>query len=161
MRKHAFIIVLGFAFSLLIWVQLATTQVSANVIQANVNIDPDSLLLKEDGHGKWITAYIGLPENYDVNNINVSSVTLEVMGVLVPKSKHDIQANVLMVKFDRTAVSSVLWSMVEHMSPHVKQEVTLKVTGTLLSGEPFGGSDTIRVFYTDPQSSMYQENYQL
>jgi len=160
MRKHMVLAALVLALSLLIGIQLVTTQVRGNVIQADVNIDPDSLLLTEDGHGKWITAYIGLPENYDVNNINVSSVSLEVMGILVSKSKHDIQANVLMVKFDRTEVISILWSMVEHMSPHVKQEVTLKVTGTLVSGEPFGGSDTIRVFFTHPQSSMYKENYQ-
>ena len=149
MRKHVVLIVLALAFSLTILTQFVTTQVSANGIKADVDIDPDSLLLKEEGYGKWITAYIGLPEGYDVNNINVSSVTLEVMGGHVSVSMHDIQENKLMVKFDRTMVINWLWSMIEHMSPHVKEEVTLEVTGKLDDGLTFRGSDTIRVFFTE------------
>ncbi len=134
--------------SLIISIPFITTQVRAYAITADVNIDPDSLLLKEAGYGNWITVYIGLPEGYDVNNINVSSVVLEVMGYNVFVSKYDVQGDVLMVKFDRGEVINLLWSMIEHMSPHVKQEVTLTVTGNLYNGDSFEGSDTIKVFYT-------------
>ncbi len=148
MRRYTVLVTLALTFSLLIGIQVVTTQVRANVIAANVDIDPDSLLLKEGGHGMWITAHIGFPEGYDVNNVNVSSVMLDVMGSHVPVSKSDIQGDILMVKFDRAMVTSFLWSMVEHMSPHVKSAVTLTVTGSLNDGDTFEGSDTINVFYT-------------
>lgn len=147
MRKLMVLTLLVLAFSLMVWTQLVTS-VSANVIAANVNIDPDALLLKEGGIGNWITAHIGLPEGYDIGNVNVSSVTLEVMGAHVPVSMHEIQGNTLMVKFDRAYVISLLWPMIGHMSPHIKQEVTLEVVGTLFNGNAFRGSDIIRVFFT-------------
>ncbi len=128
--------------------QFVTSQVRADIISADVDIDPDALQLKEAGNGKWITAYIDLPQDYDVNNIDISSVTLEVLGGHVSVSKHDIQGTGLMVKFDRAMVIGYLWSMVGHMSPHVKQEATLTVLGNLYEGDAFEGSDTIDVFYT-------------
>lgn len=149
MRKLVVLTVLVLALSLIVWTQFVTS-VSANVIPANVNINPDALLLKEGGHGNWITANIGLPEGYDIDGINVSSVTLEVMGAHVPVSMYETQGNKLMVKFDRSLVISLLWPMTGHMSPHAKQEVTLEVAGTLLDGNAFRGSDTIRVFFTQP-----------
>ena len=149
MRKYTVLMVLALAFSLIIGT-LVSPSVRANVIQAEVNIDPDSLLLEERNHGRWITAYIGLPEGYDVNDIDVLSVTLQVLGVGVSGSRDDIQGNVLMVKFDRVFVRNILLSMTEHMSPHVKEEVTLEVIGTLYDGDTFRGSDTIKVFFTQP-----------
>ena len=150
MRKHMVLTVLALMFSLITGFQLVATQVRANSLTADVDIDPDSLLLKDEerGYGKWITAYIGLPDGYDVNNISVSSVTLEVIGGHVSVSRYDVQGNILMVKFDRAIVISFLWPMIEHMSPRVKHEVTLTVTGNLCDGDAFEGSDSIKVFYT-------------
>jgi len=152
LRKYTVLTALALTFSLIISTQLVTTQVRANGIRADVNIDPDSLLLKEEGNGNWITAYIGLPEGYDVENINVSSVTLNVMGKNVTVSKSDIQENKLMVKFDRVTVVSQIREqlpMMIHMTPHVKEEVTLEVTGKLTDDTTtFQGTDTIRVFFT-------------
>jgi hypothetical protein len=64
-------------------------------------------------------------------------------------SMYEIQGNILMVKFDRaTVIRAILQSpMMGHMSPHVKQQITFKVTGNL-DGNAFAGSDTIRVFFT-------------
>ena len=124
-----------------------TSQVRASIIQADVHIDPDVLLLKDDGCGMWITAHIGLPEGYDVNNIDVSSVTLKVLGSDVSVAMYKFQGKKLMVKFDRARVISFLEPMIGHMSPRVKQAVTLTVTGEYNS-DTFEGSDTIRVFYT-------------
>jgi len=147
-RKDVVLMVLALALSLVTWTQLAGTHVKADEIQAKVNVDPDSLLLKEEGYGKWMTACIGLPEGYEVDSIDVSSVTINVLGVSVPVLKHSIQGNTLMVKFDRAYVVSVLWSMTQHMSPHVKQEVAFQVSGQLFDGPAFEGSDTVSVFYT-------------
>lgn len=152
MRKHTALKALTLVFSLIIWIQLVITQVGANVIPADVNINPDSLLLKDDGYGKWITAIIRLPKGYDVNDIDVSSVTFEVVeiGKDVSWSTYKIQGNILMVKFDRATVIRLLYEspMIVPMSPHVKSEVTFKVTGNLNDGNPFEGSAKIRVFFT-------------
>lgn len=148
MRKHAALAALVLAFALTVLTQLVVTRVSATVIQAKVNVDPDSLLLKEEGYGKWMTAHIKLPEGFNVSSIEVSSVIVEVVGVSISVEKLSVQGNSLMVKFDREYVVSVLWSMTEHMSPHVKQEVTFEVTGQMDDGNSFEGSDTVKVFFT-------------
>jgi hypothetical protein len=152
MRKHTVLKLLTLVFSLIVGIQLVITQVEANVIPADVSINPDSLLLKDDGCGKWITAIIKLPKGYDVKDINVTSVTFEVVeiGEDVLWSMYKIQGNVLMVKFDRAMViGAILRSpMILHMSPHVKSEVTFKVAGNLNDDNHFEGSDRIRVFFT-------------
>jgi len=155
MRKHTVLTALALAFSLIILTQFAATQVRANEITADLNIDPDSLLLTEESHGKWITAYIGLPEGYDVNNINVSSVRLHIMESNVSVSMYDVQGNKLMVKFDRAMVVSLIWlSISGHMAipppPYAKEPVPLEVTGTLYYGTTFRGSDQITVFFAPP-----------
>jgi len=157
MRKHTVLTALALTFSLIIWTQLVTSKVGANVIQANVDITPNSLLLKNGGCGRWITAHIELPNGYDVDNINVSSVTLKVNGNNVSVSMHRIQGKRLMVKFDRASVIRFLWPTIDHMSPRVKQDATLTVTGKY-NGDVFEGSDTIRVFYTHLESSVYPED---
>lgn len=98
-------------------------------VSADINIDPDTLNLKSNG--KWITAYITLPEGYSVDDIDLASVRLGD----VTASWGEVQGTVLMVKFDRQFVASTL-------SPG---SVTLTITGELISGQPFTGSDTIRV----------------
>jgi len=148
MRRHIVLPALAFMICLMSWIHFATTQAQQDGVQAYVNIDPDSLLLKEDDYGKWITAYIELPAGYEVNDINVSSVTLHVLGGTVSVSKSDVQGNVLMAKFDRGLVIGLLWPLTAHMSPRVKLEVTLKVTGNLNDNTAFSGSDTINVFFT-------------
>jgi len=76
-------------------------------IPATVDIDPDTLNLKSKG--RWITAYIELPEGYDVNDINVSTVRL---NDTIAAEQHPAEVGDhdedgipdLMVKFDRRAV---------------------------------------------------------
>ncbi|MEW6592213.1 MAG: hypothetical protein AB1305_00770 [Candidatus Hadarchaeota archaeon] len=106
-------------------------------IEAVVDIKPDTLNLKSNG--KWITAYIELPIGQDVSDIDVSTVLLEgvVPAELHPTSigDHDVDGVPdLMVKFDRSAVQSLL-------SPGT---VTLKVTGRV-GALDFEGSDEISV----------------
>ena len=111
--------------------------------RATVDIDPDTLNLKS--RGKWITAYIELPEGYDVADIDITTVELRFGGESVkaelwPTEIGDYdgdEAPDLMVKFDRQAVQGIV----------SEGNVELTVTGELSSGPVemcFEGSDTIR-----------------
>ena len=108
-------------------------------IEAAIDIDPDTLNL--NSKGKWITCYIELPENYDVEDIDVSTIKLNNQ---VPAESHptgigdedDDGVPDLMVKFDREAVQKIL---------QAGDEVDITVTGELKDETSFEGSDTIRV----------------
>ncbi len=100
-------------------------------IDAVIDIDPNTLNLKSKG--KWITCYIELPEGYDVNEIEISSIMLE---DVIPAEWGDVQNDILMVKFDRSEVEDML-------SPGT---YNFKVTGELTDGTSFEGySDEISV----------------
>jgi N-acetylneuraminic acid mutarotase len=107
-----------------------------------VDIDPNTLSLKSNG--RWVTAYIELPEGYDVSDINVSTIMLNgtVPSELRPTAIGDYDSDGvpdLMVKFNRTAVSELV------LSQSIKYgNVTLTMTGELYDGTTFEGSDVIR-----------------
>ncbi|UCE35943.1 MAG: SBBP repeat-containing protein [Thermoplasmata archaeon] len=103
--------------------------------QVTIDIDPDTLNLKSKG--RWITAYITLNSPYEVDEIDINTMTLE---DTIPAEWGDIQNDTLMVKFDRSEVEDML-------SPGT---YNLKVTGKLTDGTEFEGySDEIRVI--EPQ----------
>lgn len=121
-------------------------------IPATVDIDPDTLNLKSKG--KWITAYIELPECYDASNIDCSTIRLE--GTLPSASCDRPLESVigdydddgipdLMVKFDRQSVIDYL----EDISVEDNDKVELIVTGYLMDSTPFEGRDIIRVIDQD------------
>ena len=106
-------------------------------VQASMDIDPNTLNLKSKG--KWITAYIELPEGYSVGDIDISTVKLndEIPAELHPTEVGDYDTDGitdLMVKFDRAEVMALL----------SVGEATLTITGEV-NGIPFEGSDTITV----------------
>jgi len=108
-----------------------------SAITASVGVHPEALNLKS--RGKWIMGYIELPEDYDVNDINVSTIMLNdtIPAELHPTEIGDYDADGildLMVKFDRVEVMALL----------SVGEATLTITGEV-SGIPFEGSVTIRV----------------
>ena len=123
------------------------------VISAAIDIDPDTLNLKSKG--KWITAYIELPEGYDVSDIDVSTVML---NDTIPVSLLDVPAAEpvpteigdydedgipdLMVKFDRAMVDSFICNQ-----GITYDEVSLTITGELFDGTPFEGADIVFVNY--------------
>lgn len=149
MRKHMVLKVLALTFSLIICIPLVTTQVMSNGITADVDIDPDTLNLKSNG--KFVTVYIELP-GHNVADINLTTVRMDSIEPITNPTYGFVKDPDLMdhdgdgilermVKFDRASV--IL--MIEHMSPLVKREVTLTVTGNLNDGTSFEGSDTIKV----------------
>jgi len=115
-------------------------------IEATIDIDPDTLNLKSKG--KWITAYIQLPEEYNPEDIDATTILLNdtIQPILDPKYDfvtnpseylvdHDDDGVIeRMVKFDRAEVETLL----------SVGEATLTITGKV-SETPFEGSDAIIV----------------
>jgi parallel beta-helix repeat protein len=113
------------------------------VIGASITVEPAVLNLK--GKGIWVTAYIELPEGYDVVNINVSTIMLNstISAELAPTAIEDYANNGildLMVKFNRTAISELILS-----KGILQGNVTLDLTGQLNDGMSFEGTAVIRV----------------
>jgi len=108
-------------------------------ISATLDIDPDTLNLKSNG--QWITAYITLPDSHSVEDIVLETVYLD--GI--PAAWSEIQDDVYMAKFDRATVQASLTNEPDYASAPKFYDMTLAITGTLVDGTPFEGSDMIRV----------------
>jgi hypothetical protein len=100
----------------------------STVIEATVDIDPDTLNLNARG---VFTAYISSLDDYSVEDIDVA--TIECEGA--PAIRASIEEGILIVKFNREDLVGV----------ETDNGVELTVTGWLTDGTPFEGSDTIRV----------------
>jgi len=105
------------------------------VVDAEIDIDPDTVNLKSKG--KWITCRIWLPADYSVADIEPNSVLIE-------NEPNDIypewiwfneNKQVVMAKFNRVDVCEILEA----------GNIELTVTGHLVDGTYFQGTDTIRV----------------
>jgi hypothetical protein len=155
MRKSLVLTVCMLCFSLGAGVMVLRAPFATFGIGATVDIHPETLNLK--GNGTWITAYIELPESYDVSDIDVATVFLD--GTISADSKlwaigdYDKDGiSDMMVKFDRQAVIDYIWAKLYHMIidpssfPREGVEVELTITGSL-DTESIDGSDTIRVIY--------------
>jgi parallel beta-helix repeat protein len=105
----------------------------AVAITATVRVYPRALNIASNG--KWISCIIALPDNYDVANVDTSTITLESIGCAW--SRIDIYARTLLTKFDR--------SIVQTMLKNVQSPVSLTVAGNLNDGTRFEGTDTIRI----------------
>jgi hypothetical protein len=121
------------------------------LLEASVDIDPDTL--KKHSEGVPITAYVELAGGHDVNEIDVSTISLAWNEETVPAEPphthigdHDEDGVPdLMVKFPRAAVVNMLAEYVG--------DATLRVRGALTNGWPFEGSDTIRVIASPPATA--------
>lgn len=113
-------------------------------LSATFNIGPETLNLKSQG--QRITCYIELPEGFNPEDIDFSTIMLSdtIPAELEPTEIGDYDGDDVierMVKFDRQAVINYLVGL----GVHHKDEVVLTIAGTLNDGLPFEGEDTIRV----------------
>ena len=124
--------------------------ISSGVIPAFIDIDQDTLNL--ESNGEWLIAHIELPEDCTVNDIDVSTIYLEVVIPVdtndpITIGDHDSDGIPdMMVKFNRTAV--VLHLRTEDVTEDetgTDYYEELTITGELTYGAPFEGGDTIRV----------------
>lgn len=135
-------VVLALGLAIVAFPALPTmSQPPAEPIEATVDFYPDTLNLGSEG--EWIPCYIELPEGYDVEEIDISSVTLKLKFTdTVPALAHPTKVGDydsdevpdLMVKFERAAVQGIL---------PTGGEVKVTVSGELTDGTPFEGRDMI------------------
>jgi hypothetical protein len=103
-------------------------------INASVIINPKTL--NKENKGKWVTCYIELPKGNDVNDIDITTVELEYDSQKLSAERGGVQGNLLMVKFSRQVLISILKDVTGY--------VELKVTGNV-DNKSFEGTDTIIV----------------
>jgi hypothetical protein len=105
-------------------------------IAAHVEINPETLNLSSGG--RYITAFIELPAGHVPSDIDVTTVRLNgtIPAMLKPVVIGDHDGNGvadLMVKFNRQELGSLPLGAIE-----------LKVSGSMIGGRSFAGSDMIR-----------------
>lgn len=111
------------------------------MLQTATTLDFDPATLNLKSNGQYITAYITLPEEYSVEEIDPNSVYLEDIEVAFS----EIQGDVFMAKFDRARVQAAVRATGDYQAEDSRfVEITLTVTGEV-AGTPFLGSDTIKV----------------
>jgi hypothetical protein len=111
--------------------------------ERTVSLDVVPGVINLKSHGRWITAFIE-PTAFDVAEIDPSSIRLEGIAPVGQKvntvADHDRDGLPdLNLKFSRGALAPLL----------SVGDQTLRVTGSLLTGERFGGSDRVTVI--DPE----------
>lgn len=107
-----------------------------------VDFNPDTLNL--ESKGKVVTIFIELPEGFDVNKVDISSVLLNntIQALSEPAELGDYDNDAihdLMVKFARDEVENIL---------DTGEQIPLVITGKVLHNSQyleFKGNDTIRV----------------
>lgn len=117
-------------------------------VDATIDIDPNTLNLYSKG--RWITVYIELPENYNVSDINASTVKL---NGKIPAESHPTEIGDhdtdgipdLMVKFDRQELIATLGS----------GEISITITG-FANGILFEGNHTIRTKSPSAKPNWHQ-----
>lgn len=125
----------------------ATAVVSGvpDFVMATVEYGPETINLKS--RGKFVTAYIELPDSFNPENIEVSSISITtiddipitpILTEVQPTEIGDFDSdNIpdLMVKFDRSALQQVL-------TPGMRE---IRLEGLLVTGQPFVGERSVAV----------------
>jgi hypothetical protein len=141
MRKSLLVIICVSSI-LLVGFQVVGQYGRADAVEATVDIKPDTLNLNM--RGQWITAYIGLPDGYNVSDIDPESVLLENKFGVVRSS---LEGGTLVVKFEADGVDGViayLWTRLSHMGSY-SSHIDLTIQGHLKDGTQFAGMDTITI----------------
>ena len=107
-------------------IESASRDSGATAMEVVIQVSPASLIL--DSPGTWVTVHA------DIAYSDVDSATLTMNGVELVYSKSDNRGQ-LVVKFARADIQNIV-------SP---PEATLTLTGLTVYGEPFTGSEVIKV----------------
>jgi hypothetical protein len=153
MRKYSVLMMLGLLSMLLLGLQLSALPAIAPTIEAEVEMFPEVFNLKQKG---VITAHIvSLTKDdvaYSLREVNASTIRLYYEGGLIAEAlRVTVGKDNVIVKFDATIVADYIWLYIlYHMGmvpPQEKYPVSLTVSGELLNGEQFAGSDSIEVIH--------------
>ena len=111
------------------------------IVTATIDFDSDTLNL--GSKGKWVTVYIELPEGYNVDQIDVSSImlngTVQALTTYTKIGDYDSDGIPdLMVKFDREDLIALF------NGKTVPENYVMEVTG-IVAGRFFKGRDIIKV----------------
>mgnify|MGYP001032364178 CR=1 FL=1 len=159
MRVNSLSLICAIGICLMLGANFLASPASASKIEANVDLHPDTLNLKAEG--KWVTAYIELPEGYNASDVDISTILLDNEIPVETNSKYGFVKNPeiadrddngipeLMVKFPRSAVIDHVLARWSHVIPF-PERVELTITGVFIDGETtFEGVDTVRAKHTE------------
>ena len=115
-----------------------------NEINSSIQITPRALNLKSNG--RWVTGRIKFPNNISMHNINISSIMLNEMipvesTPIFTEGNNETEFDFVM-KFDRQELIDMI---IENCSPNKSTMVMLTVSGRLINGTLFRGSDVIKI----------------
>jgi hypothetical protein len=119
-------------------------------IEFKVRITPSVLNLRSKG--RWITAFIGIPEGYDVHDINLSTVMLNQTIRAYSKAFFygtlgDNGRTLLVLKFDRQALIDLILKSSNTTRKAMFEEAALTITGQFVNGTKFQGNDAIWIIW--------------
>ena len=114
-------------------------ETAGDLVEAALDFDPDSLNLKSKG--RYVTCCLGLPDGYDVADIDVGSLVIEDGGDGIPALRSAIDADTLIVKFSRRTLIAAL----KASDLVLPAAVDIVVSGVLIDGTCLTGIDTIVV----------------
>ncbi|MEM3700874.1 MAG: DUF4114 domain-containing protein [Candidatus Bathyarchaeia archaeon] len=116
-------------------------------VNVRVRFCPRTLNLKS--RGRWITAIVRVPKEYNVSDVDVSSITLN--GTVPADQRHYAickRWNLIVLKFNRTEVIDLIKESLNEMASNKKSvKVSLTLAGKFFDGTPFQGTDKIRVIH--------------
>lgn len=127
--------------------------IPATTHESTISLHPETLNLKSKG--KWITCYIELPENFDVDDIDPGSATIiQIDGreINIPAQAwpygvgdfDDDGIPDLMVKFSRKTLIQTVKELYGDILKEFLGEVEFRVSCEI-NGDRFEGVDTIRI----------------
>lgn len=137
MRAKSLLVVGIFLALALFGSQILAPSSRAFTLEANVKITPSTVNLNMQGD--WITAHLGLPEGYNVADINPETILLE--NIFKPDAT-GIEEGKLTIRFEASMVIDYLWTKLYHMAMY-RASIDLTITGQLYDGTKFTGTDTI------------------